>query len=169
MREERVDILDAQGNPFRTATRTEMRQNRLPHRCTYILVKNSLGEFFVHQRTFTKDVFPGYWDITLGGVVAAGESFDQGAVREVEEELGVAGALQSLFSFRYLDSFTDVWGQVYLLEHNGPFTLQVEEIQRGEFLSIAEFERRRAIHSFCPDGLEVWHRYLGHLSDAEHS
>ena len=50
---------------------SEMRSRRLPHRCTYLLVFNRHGELFWHLRTSTKDVFPGYWDLTIGGVLAA--------------------------------------------------------------------------------------------------
>src|SRR5213080_4686005 len=65
-----------------TVTRREMRVRRLPHRATYVLVFNRRGELFVHLRSPHKDVFPGHWDVAIGGVLAAGESFDEGARRE---------------------------------------------------------------------------------------
>ena len=34
---------------------------------------------------------PGYWDVAAGGMVAAGETYEQSAARELEEELGVSG------------------------------------------------------------------------------
>src|SRR5690349_20517017 len=101
MSEELVDVIDEAGRTVGTVTRREMRERRLPHRSTYVLVFNGRGELFVHLRTATKDVFPGHWDVTIGGVVAAGETFDQGAVREIAEELGVAGTSEELFPFRY--------------------------------------------------------------------
>ncbi|NIR17298.1 MAG: NUDIX domain-containing protein, partial [Desulfobacterales bacterium] len=71
---------------------------RLPHRATYILVFNSGGELYVQKRTQTKDVFPGYYDVAAGGVVLAGESYEEGAVRELLEELGIRGTpLEELF------------------------------------------------------------------------
>ncbi len=48
-------------------------------------------ELYVHRRTETKDVYPGYLDVCAGGVNAAGESYDTCAARELEEELGVSG------------------------------------------------------------------------------
>src|SRR5437764_413672 len=83
---------DWQGRTVGTVPRREMRGRRLPHRCTYVLVFNRRGELFVHLRTPTKDVYPSHWDVAVGGVLAAGETFDRGAARELREELGVEAA-----------------------------------------------------------------------------
>ncbi len=152
---ERVDVLDEDGRVIGTASRLEMRQRRLPHRCVYLLVFNSRGELFVHLRTATKDVFPSHWDVAVGGVVAAGESFDDGAVREGREELGVELAPEPLFAHNYADEQTVVFGMVYRAVHDGPFRLQVEEIVRGEFVSVQEALDRAEREPFCPDGLCV--------------
>lgn len=157
---ERVDVIDDAGNTIGIVTRREMRQNRLPHRCTYVLVFNSAGELFVHLRTPIKDVYPSYWDICVGGVLAAGETFDQGVLREIEEEIGIVAAPEQLFPFYFSDERTVVQGMVYKVVHDGPFRLQVEEIVRGEFLAVEEVLRRARSEPFCPDGVEVLKRYL---------
>src|SRR5262245_25954953 len=87
--EEIVAIVDAQNTVIGAVPRREMRAKNLLHRSTYILVCNSRGELYVQKRTLTKDVFPGYYDPATGGVVLAGESYEQGAVRELEEEMGI--------------------------------------------------------------------------------
>ena len=86
---ELVDVIDEAGRTVATVTRREMRARRLPHRCTYVLVFNSRGELFIHLRTPIKDVYPSYWDICVGGVLSAGETYDQGVRREIQEEIGV--------------------------------------------------------------------------------
>jgi len=154
---ELVDVIDDEGRTVGVATRKEMRARRLPHRCTYVLVFNRAGELFVHLRTDTKDVYPGHWDVDVGGVVAAGESFDVGVRREIAEELGIDGEfdVEELFPFRFADEKSSLQGVVYRMVHDGPFRLQPEEIVRGEFVpltTIAELTRKRP---FCPDGLAV--------------
>src|SRR5439155_1758013 len=129
---ELVDVLDDAGRPVATVTRGEMRARRLPHGATYVLVFNRRGELFVHLRSPDKDVYPGHWDVAIGGVLAAGESFDEGARREAREELGVALEPEPLFPLRWADEQTVVHGMVYRARHDGPFRLQPEELDRGE-------------------------------------
>jgi len=156
-----VDVIDWTGQTIGQVTRREMRENRLPHRCTYLLVFNQRGDLFIHQRTATKDVYPSFWDLTIGGVLAAGENYDEGAKREGREELGVEVAPALLFPFRYADERTIVQGMVYRVRHDGPFRLQSEEIVQGEFVPVAELPRRIQVAQFCPDGLEVWKAACG--------
>jgi isopentenyldiphosphate isomerase len=157
--DEWVDVIDDAGQTIGTATRREMRAQRLMHRCVYILVLNRRGEIFIHQRTATKDVFPSHWDVAVGGVLAAGESFDTGAVREAQEELGVAISAEALFPFHYADAATVVQAMVYRAVHDGPFRLQPEEITHGEFVRPEEAIERAAREPFCPDGLAVLAEY----------
>jgi isopentenyldiphosphate isomerase len=154
-----VDIVDDHGATVRQVTRREMRARRLPHRSTYILVFNRQGELFVHLRTETKDVYPSHWDVCVGGVLAAGESFDDGAARELVEELAVSAPLERLFACRHEDPATIVHGMVYRTIHDGPFHLQPEEIVRGEFVPVDEAVERATWQLFCPDGLDVLARY----------
>jgi isopentenyldiphosphate isomerase len=158
---ELVDVIDAEGRTVGTVTRAEMRGRRLPHRCVYVLVFNARGELFVHLRTPTKDVFPSHWDVAVGGVLASGESFADGARRETAEELGVAVEPEPLFPFHYEDARTVVRAEVYRVAHDGPFRLQPEEVVRGEFVPADEALARAAREPFCPDGLAVLHEYLG--------
>ena len=156
---ELVDVIDDAGKTVAVVTRAEMRAQRLPHRCAYILVFNAHGKLFIHLRTPTKDVFPSHWDVTIGGVLAAGESFDDGARREAREEIGVEVHAEPLFPFRYQDSCTIVHGKVYRVDHDGPFQLQPEEIVRGEFVALDGVSEQATRQPFCPDGIAVLREY----------
>src|SRR5215470_7069752 len=122
--DELVDVIDDDGRTIDTVPRHVIRAKHLPHRCVYILVFDCAGRLFVHLRTATKDVFPSYWDVAVGGVLAAGESFDEGARREVREELGIEAEPVPLFPFRYADGTNSAHAWTYRLTHSGPFRLQ---------------------------------------------
>jgi isopentenyldiphosphate isomerase len=164
--EELVDVIDAEGRTVATVTRHEVRARRLPHRCVYLLVFTRRAELFIHLRTPAKDVYPSHWDVTVGGVLAAGESFDAGVRRELREELGIAGEPEALFPFHYADATSVAQGMVYRLIHDGPFQLQPEEIVRGEFVPLDEAAARAARQPFCPDGLAVLAEYWRRLGAA---
>jgi isopentenyldiphosphate isomerase len=164
--DELVDVIDDAGNTIGVVTRHEVRKKRLPHRCTYVLVFNVRGDLFVHLRTATKDVYPGHWDVCIGGVLAAGETFDEGARRELHEELGIQADAQMLFPFRYKDAVTFAHGMAYRLVHDGPFQLQAEEIVRGEFVPPSKVMERLKREPLCPDGVRVLARYLSESSES---
>ena len=158
---ELVDVVDTHDRVVRQVTRAEMRRDNLLHRAVYLLVRNGQGDFFVHRRTTTKDVYPGFWDVTVGGVVGAGEDYELAARRELAEEVGIVGApLTPLFELRYADASTQLIGRAFLARHDGPVVLQVEEIAWGAFLSRGETERIVRDEPCCPDGIEVLRRYL---------
>ena len=159
--DEIVTIVNEQNIVVGTAPRREMRTENLPHRSTYILVFNSQGALYVQKRTLTKDVFPGYYDPAAGGVVLAGESYEAGAVRELEEEMGIRGVpLTWLFDFYFTDERTRVWGGAFSCVYDGTVVPQEEEVEHVMVMTIEDILRRAETEPFTPDGLYVLRRYL---------
>ncbi len=156
---ELVEVVDDLGRVVDIVTRREMRQRRLPHRCTWVLVFNSHGELFIHQRSATKDLLPLHWDVTVGGVLAVGEGFDSGVRRELLEELGVVAEPELLFPFRFPESRPYALGMVYRLIHDGPFAFRDGEIIRGEFVASSMLSQRIRTLPFCDEGLAILRRY----------
>lgn len=89
--DEILDIVDENDEVVGQAPRGEATARGLRHRCVFIEARDAEGRLFVHRRTPTKLVFPSHYDMFVGGVVGAGESYDEAALREAEEELGVTG------------------------------------------------------------------------------
>ncbi len=159
--DELVDIVDEDDRVIETVTRREMRVRNLLHRCTYVIVSNARGGVYVHRRTDTKDVYPGLYDVTAGGVVASGETYDEGAARELEEELGIPDTpLRFAFMHRYEGPQGRVWGAVYHVTWDGPVRPQESEITWGAFVPMEELRSMLGRRGFCPDGLEVFERWL---------
>ena len=164
--DEPVDVVDEHDRVVGRASRAEVRARRLRHRATYLLVFNRRGELFIHLRTATKDVYPSHWDVAVGGVVGAGESYDDGARRELTEEVGIADAVpEPLFDFCHEDATNQVNGRVYRVVSDGPLVLQPEEVVRGEWLPVAEVRDRIARDPFCPDGVVAFERYLAWIRE----
>jgi isopentenyldiphosphate isomerase len=159
--DELVTIVDKENNEIGVVPRKEMRSGRLRHRATYILVFNARGELLVQKRTQTKDVFPGYYEVAAGGVVLAGENYEEGAVRELEEELGIRERpLTMLFDFYYEDEQIRLWGRAFSCEYSGELVFQEEEVESGEFMRVDEVFRLATTKKFTPDCLYVLQRYL---------
>jgi len=159
--DEIVTIVDEHNNAVGAVTRREMRARNLPHRSTYILVFNSQGALYVQKRTLTKDVYPGYYDPVTGGVVLTDETYEQGAVRELAEEMGISDVpLTWLFEFYFADDRARVWGGVFLCVYDGVIIPQEEEVASVSLMTIDEILQRAQTEPFTPDGLYVVQRYL---------
>ncbi|HSX33755.1 MAG TPA: NUDIX domain-containing protein [Candidatus Saccharimonadales bacterium] len=86
---ELLDIVDEQGEPTgQTAEKHIVHALGLRHRDVHVWITNG-REVLQQQRTWDKTIMPGAWDISVGGHVAAGESYLEAAVRETGEELGL--------------------------------------------------------------------------------
>ena len=73
-----------------------------PRRSSFIFVFDPAGRLFVQRRAAAKETFPRHYDMAPGGVVGAGESYEENAAREAEEEMGITGVpFEFLFDFFY--------------------------------------------------------------------
>ncbi|PSK44947.1 Nudix hydrolase [Streptomyces sp. 111WW2] len=86
--DEILDIVDENDRVVGQARRGDAYARGLRHRCVFVWARDPEGRVFVHRRTATKLVFPALYDMFVGGVVGAGESYDDAALREAEEEGG---------------------------------------------------------------------------------
>ena len=156
MTEELVDVVDDDDNVIATVTRAEMRAQRLQHRSVGIAILSTDGRLLIHRRSEHKDIWPGWWDIAAGGVVAAGETYDGAARRELAEELGVTGAdLEYLGQARYIDDSLAAICRGYRAVHDGPFSFADGEVAEARWVTFDELDTMRATRRFLPDGIAL--------------
>ncbi|GGN18544.1 NUDIX hydrolase [Streptomyces fuscichromogenes] len=159
--DEILDIVDEHDQVIGTSPRGEAYARGLRHRCVFIRARDAAGRVFVHRRTPTKLVFPSLYDMFVGGVVGAGESYDDAALREAEEELGVSGLPRPTFLFKFLyddGAGQSWWSAVYEVRCELPVRPQVEEVAWHDFLSEEELSARLGEWEWVPDGLAAWER-----------
>lgn len=159
--DEILDIVDEQDRVVGRSPRGEAYAKGLRHRCVFIEARDAEGRLFVHRRTPTKLVFPSRYDMFVGGVVGAGETYDEAALREAEEELGVSGLPRPTLLFKFLydnGAGQSWWSAVYEVRCELPVNPQVEEVAWYDFLPEAEVERRLADWPWVPDGLAAYER-----------
>ena len=153
---ELVDIVDDDDRVIATVTRAEMRAGRLQHRAVSIAVMGSDRRLLVHRRAADKDVWPNMWDMAAGGVVAAGESYEVAARRELAEELGIEVAqFHHLGEGRFVDESVALIGRGYLAVHDGPFTFADGEIAEVRWANADQLATLMATERFVPDNVEL--------------
>ncbi|WP_127464613.1 NUDIX hydrolase, partial [Paenibacillus pasadenensis] len=96
--EEQFDIYDESWMPVGTASRRDVHRLGLRHRsfhCWVYRIGSGEPKVLFQKRQLGKDTYPGFLDISAAGHLAAGETVRE-AVRELEEELGIAAAFEEL-------------------------------------------------------------------------
>ncbi len=137
MSEEIFDVVNAADEVIDRRPRSEVHRLGLMHRAVHVLVFNSRGEVFLQQRSLTKDRQPGLWDSSASGHLDTGEGYDDCAVRELGEELGlqVEKVPERLFKLSASEKTDQEHVWVYRCRAEGPFQLHPEEIRGGGWFS----------------------------------
>lgn len=146
---EYMDIVDEHDNVIGRDTRKNVHDNYQIHRGVHVFVVDSAGRMLIQRRSMTKDYYPGYYDIAVGGQVASGESYEQAAARELREELGCHdGPLTFVADY---DAFSPRQREKRrIFEHrcDGPFDINAEEVECIELLALDELTEALEQRSF---------------------
>ena len=155
-----VEIFDLYDNLRRPTGETMVRGEPVPEGrwrlVVHICVFNSAGQLLIQQRQPFKDGWPNLWDVTVGGSVLAGETSQEGARRELQEEVG----LEADFSDAAPDfssNFTGGYDDIYIL-HMDPdlssLRLQESEVQAVRWAGLEEILSMINDGTFIPYGKE---------------
>lgn len=114
----------------------------LIHRSVHVLVVNHAGHLLLQKRSLRKDTQPGKWDTSVGGHVGFGQSYEEAARREAEEELGlILGDLIFLYPSRIRNEVESENIHTFLHVSNGPFRPEPGEIDELRFWSKAQIRK----------------------------
>lgn len=96
---ELFDLYDGKGEFLSTG---HVRGQALPqgayHKIVRIIVQHQDGDFLLMQRSAHKESHPLKYELSAGGSVMKGEDFEEGALRELEEETGIQASQLHLLS-----------------------------------------------------------------------
>lgn len=126
----------------------------LLHRAVTIFITNPQGEVFLQKRASNLPFYPGRWSGSCGGHVTSGETYAEGARRELAEELGIECELRELGKF-----LTPKWKigngieWEFITVYQGTSSAKImlnDESEEGRFVPIPELKKLLATQ---PDAL----------------
>ncbi len=88
--DEMLEVVSEDNQVLRLATRKEIHEQELMHRSVHVLVFNKNRDCYLQLRSAFKDSSPELWDSSAAGHIDAGESPENAAKRELQEELGIS-------------------------------------------------------------------------------
>lgn len=130
-----MELWDLYDSGRKLTGRTMVRGDSVPNGCwrlvVHICVFNSAGQLLIQQRQPFKQGWPNLWDVTVGGAVCAGESSQEGAHRELLEEIGLDVDFENTVP-AFTSTFTGGFDDIYIV-HMEPdlsqLKLQESEVQ----------------------------------------
>lgn len=137
------DLLDKEGNPLGIQ---HVRSGNLPegtyHRTVEIFTVNSQGQLLVTMRDPNKETYPNMWEFT-GGSAISGEDSMTAAIRELQEETGIARTADDMI-FLMTNPGTTALMDIYLTfcdTEISELTLQPGETVDAKWVTFKEFEK----------------------------
>jgi isopentenyldiphosphate isomerase len=146
---EYMDIVNELDEVIGRDTRASIHARHDIHRGVHVFVVNGAGDLLLQLRAANRSYYPGHWDASVGGQVAAGESYEDAAARELEEELGCPpGPIHLVANY---DSFSTRQREkraLFTHECEGPFSVSAEEIDEVRFVAPSRVSQLMKLEPF---------------------
>lgn len=153
---EQIQHIGPDGSVLGLVSRAQMRAENLCHRAVFVVVLSGDGCLLVHRRSASKDLWPGWWDIAVGGVVVGDESYEVAALRELNEEIGLRDvALEYLCDGEYCDDLVHLVGRCFRVQSNGPFIYRDGEVEETRLVTPRQFAQMTSEYQFLPDSMAL--------------
>jgi 16S rRNA (adenine1518-N6/adenine1519-N6)-dimethyltransferase len=159
--DERFPVVDENDRVLGDASRSEVHANNLRHRAVHILIFNPVGEVYLQQRSRWKDRHPLRWDSSAAGHVAAAETYDETAKRELVEELGISVPLKKISKLPASKRTDHEFIWLYRGEVPRKLSPNSTEIETGAFFPgpIVDGWVAARPEDFAPGFIECWRLY----------
>jgi isopentenyl-diphosphate delta-isomerase type 1 len=157
-----LEVVDADDRVVGTATRAEIHRLGLLHRAVHIFIFNKSGDIYVQRRSASKDRHPSKLDSSAAGHVDPGESYEQTAVRELEEELGIRADVKEILQVAACPETDNEHVRLYWATTELEPKPNPAEVQSGGFMKAEKLAAliKKTPEDFVPAFILLWNEFL---------
>lgn len=159
---ELIDVINEMDEVIDTKTKGEVHSNNLLHREIAVLVTDESGNLLLQQRSFKKKYFPGKWTPTAIGHVHSGQTPEDAAHEELQEELGFDVPLKFVEKRKYNSYDCPSYGYLFLgIFPRGTRIIPDEnEVQKAEFKSKEQVQKMMESGEIGPHGSKTINNFF---------
>lgn len=158
---EQIDVIDTDNNVVGKVTMHEVHAKKLPHRCSHVLIFNiTKDQIFLQKRGPKVFIYPDYWTSSASGHVKSGQTYQQAAILELLEELGVECDLKYI-GYYWIDEGDNIErNAVYVGYCDGPFFFKEKDVPGGEWFDTKYLKDNYLKIKTCPYFRATYNYYL---------
>jgi isopentenyl-diphosphate delta-isomerase type 1 len=172
MTEEYFDIVDENNKVIGQELRPVVHKTGLWHRGVHVFLFTPDRRLLIQKRSQTQDTFPNRLDCSVSEHLKVGESFFDGALRGLQEELGIDGiSLTRLAQFKMIygpndNEFCELYEGVF---DGSSLMIDPNEVAGIEYYKISQLEEMIVSEqaSFAPWFIQLIRMYTGKPADME--
>lgn len=142
-----VVVVNAEDEVIGSAPLAEVLAQGLYHRIVSVHVQDENGAMLLQLRGPDVMLYPNCWDQAVGGHVDEGFTYEQAALAELEEELGITGApLEAIDTYLYQGQekgkVINQFVRVYRVKvpHSVALTVNANEVAKVQWINEAEIK-----------------------------
>ncbi|MCS3532094.1 isopentenyl-diphosphate Delta-isomerase [Chryseobacterium sp. JUb7] len=160
--EEFVVLVDPKDNVLGLMEKQQAHVNGLLHRAFSVFLFNTKGEMLLQKRAKGKYHSPLKWTNTVCSHPKNGESYHQGAVRRLKEELGIQTDLTEKFHFIYkADVGGGLWehelDHIFIGTFEDEFSFNPDEVAEVRYISFEDLDKEISEN---PENFTEWFKII---------
>lgn len=162
MKKEKTVVVDQYDNIIGSKYRDEIDYKNDIRRSAGIWITNSSGQILIAQRSIFKKIDSGKWGPSVQGSIEEGETYEQNAYKELEEELGLHGFILETYKKQYVDFPMKYFSQWFLLkidQKEKDFVIQKKEVENIRWIDrdLLLYELKNNPEKYVPSMLEIFY------------
>lgn len=156
-----IDFVDEYDNIIGRSSLEEIKKEKKIYRLIAVFVFNKKKELFLQIRNSSKSSYPNYYESSVGGHVESGESYEEAAMREMNEELGINEILKFICKKKIYYGDFSRFVSLFSCVTKKQISISKKEISRGNFYKISKIkEMIKKGNLFTPVFLELFKEIL---------
>jgi isopentenyl-diphosphate delta-isomerase type 1 len=157
-----LEMVDSHDKVIGRGTRGEIHRRGFFHRAVHMFVFNPAGQIYIQRRSRSKDRHPGKLDSSAAGHVDPGETYEETAIRELQEELGIQAEVKEILRVSASEQTDNEHVVLFEVVTESKPVPNPEEIQWGAFISREKVTKLmdEASEDFVPAFILLWKKYI---------